>query len=311
MNQQDHDLLQKIDLQLTVFDQQKRKLPGIADAANRRALLGQIFESMRRIRYISVMGKRKLSPLRSDPSSHLFDPLLAAILHQRQGNIDEACWLVFLSVHFGKHRNGGWRYVREIYGRLGEGVLWDWPHISEDPESFRKWLAAHYATLKRPGAGFGNHRKYQSLSASKPNGTAAALISYVKWINPPRTHKLFLAEAQTQGGSDPRKVFARLYHSMDCVISFGRTAKFDYLTMLGKIGLANIEPGSTFMDGATGPLSGARLLFGGGKDVALRRAELDGWLVELGTALGIGMQVVEDALCNWQKSPATFKPFRG
>ena len=98
------------------------------------------------------------------------------------------------------------------------------------------------------------------------------------------------------------------------VASFGRTAKFDYLTMIGKLGLAPIEPGSTYMHGATGPLSGARLLFGGRKTAPLTRSDLEAWLVELEARLHLGthgMQVLEDALCNWQKNPRTFVPFRG
>jgi hypothetical protein len=39
--------------------------------------------------------------------------------------------------------------------------------------------------------------------------------------------------------------------------------------------------------------------------------ELDAWVVELGAALQIGMQEMEDSLCNWQKSPADFRRFRG
>jgi hypothetical protein len=38
---------------------------------------------------------------------------------------------------------------------------------------------------------------------------------------------------------------------------------------------------------------------------------LEEWLVQLGAGLGVGMQVLEDALCNWQKSPVQFKRFRG
>jgi hypothetical protein len=94
---------------------------------------------------------------------------------------------------------------------------------------------------------------------------------------------------------------------MDAVASFGRTARFDYLTMVGKLGLAQIEPGSTYMQGSTGPLQGARLLFG----EAASAAALDAWLVELDGVLDVGMQVLEDALCNWQKSPEKFIPFRG
>ena len=39
--------------------------------------------------------------------------------------------------------------------------------------------------------------------------------------------------------------------------------------------------------------------------------EIDAWLVQLEAQLGVGMQVLEDSLCNWQKSPAEFRRFRG
>jgi hypothetical protein len=91
------------------------------------------------------------------------------------------------------------------------------------------------------------------------------------------------------------------------VLRFGRLARFDYLAMLGKLGLAGIKPGSTYLNGATGPLRGARLLFG----VTANHSVLDGWLGELDEELQVGMQVMEDALCNWQKSPSVFEPFRG
>ena len=125
---------------------------------------------------------------------------------------------------------------------------------------------------------------------------------------------MLVQEAQNKVGGDPRKTFDYLYRSMDDVISFGRTARFDYLTMIGKLGLATIEPGSTYMKDATGPLNGARLLFGGCKTAALSWLDLDAWLVQLEAELNVGMQgmqVLEDALCNWQKSPGHFEPFRG
>jgi hypothetical protein len=61
------------------------------------------------------------------------------------------------------------------------------------------------------------------------------------------------------------------------------------------------------MHGSTGPVQGARLLFGNHENPV----NLDRWLVELDAELQVGMQVLEDALCNWQKSPERFKPFRG
>lgn len=107
-----------------------------------------------------------------------------------------------------------------------------------------------------------------------------------------------------------KATFEYLYRSMEAIASFGRTARFDYLTMLGKLGLAAIEPGSTFMEGATGPYAGAVLLFGR-TSPPMSRSALDNCVIRLGARLGVGMQVMEDALCNWQKSPSAFKPFRG
>lgn len=313
MRPKESSLARQLDAGLRTFDQQKRPLPGVRATANREAFVEQIVESIRRIRYVSVIIKRELSDLRADPSSDLFDPLKAAVLHRRQGNIEEAFWLVFLFVHFGKNRRTGWRLARDVYGSLGGAAHWDWARASSDPNGFRRWLAAHQATL-RGGDGiprhFGNHRKYESLDAASPKGTGAAVESYVRWVRSTGTHQMLIQEAQKQVDGDPRKTFSYLYRSMNKVERFGRTAKFDYLTMVGKLGLAPIEPGSTYMQGATGPLTGARLLFG--KSTAAATV-LDAWLVQLEAHLGLefGMQVLEDALCNWQKSPAKFKPFRG
>jgi hypothetical protein len=98
---------------------------------------------------------------------------------------------------------------------------------------------------------------------------------------------------------------------MESVYRFGRLGKFDYLTMLGKLALAPVEPGSAYMTGATGPVAGARLLFSGDPKADLSALWLDARLVDLDAYLGVGMQVLEDALCNWQKNPTRFRRFRG
>jgi hypothetical protein len=307
------ELGRKLEADLSSFGSDCHRLPGIAKKAERDAFLEQLVESIRRIRYISAIRERDISVLRANPNSELFDPIKAAIVRTREGQTDEAFWFVFLSVHFGKHRVNGWRLARDIYGRLGEEIVWDWVHVSCDPRGFRRWLRDAEFRLRNDGISrhFGNHRKYQSLDAQSDTGTGAAFESYVRWVRPPRTHRILFDEAYEQCGGDSRATFDLLYEAMKAVASFGRTARFDYLTMVGKLGLAPIEPGSTYMQGATGPLSGARLLFAGRSDANVTRARLDAWLVELGTNLGVGMQVLEDALCNWQKSPAEFHGFRG
>jgi len=294
------------------FSSKRYPLPGIARPQRRDALLEQIFESLHRIEYVQRIRERPISGNRANSSSDLFDPLKAAVLFQIHGDLDEAFWLVFFFVHFGKNARTGWRLARDVYGALGSSP-WNWPRASRDPHALRDWLASNQLTLQgRDGVErhFGNHRKYQSLDAGTPTGTGAAFETYIDWVGPTHSHQTRVRNALEETEGDPRRAFDWLYQSMDSVSSFGRTARFDYLTMVGKLGLAQIEPGSTYMQGATGPVSGARLLFGDNQK-ELTRPELDSRLIELGRAAGLGMQVLEDSLCNWQKSPDRFKPFRG
>ena len=308
----DSAMYQRLETELLSFDGGQIELPGIHDSAQRASLLDQFLESMRRVKYVSVIGARGLSDRRADPSDRMFDPLKAAILRLRQGSFEEAFWLVFLFVHFGKHARTGYGYSRGVYGRLGESGRWDWASTSVDPPGFRAWLDEHQTELKSKG-GFGNHRKYESLDGCSTRGTGAVVESYVRWIDPPRTHQQLMGQACQEAVGGPHEAFDGLYRTMNAVSRFGRTARFDYLSMVGKLGLAPIEPGSTYLKGSTGPIEGARLLFGGSRTVALSQLDLDEWLVKLEAHLDLGifgMQVLEDALCNWQKSPGSFMPFR-
>lgn len=308
------DLAGELDRKLVQFDREKRSLPGIKADANRAAFVSTLVESIRRVRFAIGLRDQAFSSSRADPNSELFDPLKAAVLHQRTGNTDEAFWLVFWAIHCGKHRKDGWRLARDLYGALG-AEPWTWAKTSSDPSAFREWLGRNEGIL-HGGDGvrrrFGNHRKYESLKVSAKRGTASVVESYVAWVAPPRTHMMLIKQAGDACGQQPRCMFDALYRSLNVVRGFGRTGKFDYLTMLGKLHLASIEPGSTYKQGATGPYSGAKLLFGrndAGEEYT--RRQVDGFLIELDQELNVGMQVWEDALCNWQKNPDRFKPFRG
>jgi len=307
MRPRDRQQAQTIDGALTLHHVAVRALPGIGPATLRAVFIDQVFDSIHRVEYARRLVGMTLGANRSDPNVAEFDPLKAAVLQHRQGNVEEACWLVFLFVHFGRDRSGGWGYVRSVFGRLGTGQPWDWASVSANLATFRAWLAANMDALKSRGAGFGNHRKYMSLDAYAPAGTGAAVDTYVGWVLDGKGHAALLADALDSVGGDPKAAFDVLYRSMQRVAGFGRTARFDYLTMLGKLGIAGIEPGRAYLTGATGPVKGANLLFGGTN----KPSTLDDWLVELDASLGIGMQVLEDALCNWQKSPGRYVAFRG
>jgi hypothetical protein len=308
----DVELAERLSQGIAAYEGDHGPLLGIGDPKAREVLIEQLLESERRVRFISTLLDRELHRDRADPSSELFDPYKAAVLHKRRGEFDEACWLVFLSVHFGKHAKSGWRYLREVYGALYVEAAWDWRRTSADPTSFREWLHSNQVELLRGDKrGFGNHRRYTSLDARSASGTGAAVQSYVEWVEHHGGHAGLFEWALLKGDTDSRKAFDALYRSMSAVASFGRLGKFDFLTMIGKLELAPIEPGSTYMPGATGPKSGACLLRTGTKACNWRVDQLDNMAIVLESYLGVGMQVMEDALCNWQKSPLDFVRFRG
>src|SRR5687767_649530 len=100
------------------FEADVAPLVGLGSTQRREVFVAQLIESQRRNRYIETLRKGVLSSSALDSSSGSFDPLKGAILSQRAGDHDEACWLVFLSVHFGRHRHNGWDLASQFYGRL-------------------------------------------------------------------------------------------------------------------------------------------------------------------------------------------------
>lgn len=287
-------------------------MPGINTTQNLECLIKQIVDSVRRIKYISLIKENAYESAHiADPNYSHFDPIKAAIWHKSQGNVDEAFWLIFLFVHFGKHAIKEWKLVKDIYGQLGTGQLWDWEAINNEPNLFRAWLNQNQEALK--GGRFGNHRKYESLDAIKATGTASILASYVNWVNTYGSHTQMISEAIHSVGDDEETLFNYLYKSMGDVIRFGRTAKFDYLTMIGKLDLAKITPGSAYLNEATGPRRGVCLLFEGSTEAKVSAKELEAKLRELNAYLELyyGWQVLEDSLCNWQKDPITYVYFKG
>lgn len=286
-----------------------RPLPGLRDKAHLDSLIEQMLESIHRVRYVKVQLKRPHDPARANPESDIFDPILGAIVRMSEGDLDEAAWLTFLSTHCGRHLKLGWRLSRLIYA--GDGKPWTWERLIAAPASFSAWVGKNQSYLAPDGsAGFGNHRKYESLRADSSRPTGRVVESYARWVGPAGHAALFDAVSSEAGG-DRGKAFDILYQKADALLGFGRMGRFDFLTMLGKLELADIEPAIPYMTGATGPQSGARLLFYGSPVAPAKVSILDAIVAEFGQRLGLGMQVMEDSICNWQKSPGKFKSFRG
>jgi hypothetical protein len=292
--------------------QEDFELPGLNNVQRQEVFIRQMIDSVRRVDFVRTVTKRDIHSDRADGLNPDFDPIRAALLGQRRGEFDEACWLAFLFVHFGRHPVSGYRYVREFYSALGQRSPWTFAAVSSDVAGMKAWLDKNENELRRgTQRGFGNHRKYLSLSGTKQNGTGHAFETYVNWVNAAGNHASLFDKALIQANHNPAQAFELLYQSMRSVASFGRIGRFDYLTMIQKLGFANIKPGRPYLDASTkGPNKGARLLFeGGAQQHSL--AELERRVQVLGARLGVGMQEMEDAMCNWGKNPSIYKYFKG
>ncbi|WP_245485435.1 hypothetical protein [Rhizobium leguminosarum] len=282
-----------------------RPLPGVAVENAIETLAMQFVASLRREDYYAAVQQKKLSADRADPNSAHFEAERAVAYHLQNGDVEEAGWLVFLMTHFARPADTGWLRLKDVYGKLGQGV-WTWKKVSANHAAFSDWVYANSDAIRGK---FGNHRKYESLEEGTKRELSKVVQSYIDLVG--NSHRTFFSQAVRDAGNDPSVIFDHLYRRMSAVLSFGRLAKFDYLALIGRYNIAPISAGSAYLSGATGPASGARLLFLGDPDGVASAKQLQLLLDELDHSLSVGMAVMEDALCNWQKSPTEFIHFRG
>lgn len=281
---------------------------GLTTAARKSVFAGQLVDSVRRIAYLNLLSARSVSPNLHIPYSGSFDPLAGGVVLARGNQIDDAYWLIYLATHFGKHKADGWNLTEDFYGRFGQGGVWDWATASQDPQAIENWIVANFPQVTGAGRSrrFGNHRKFETLKPG-PKGTGYALRSYIDWIGGYGSHQAVISAAQQQVGQNPRDVFAYLYRELENVEKLGRLGKFDLLCNLSNLMIAPIYPNSAYIKESTGPKMGAKLMFGG----ALSANALDAACIDLSEYLDVSPQVIEDSLCNWQKSPQSYIYFRG
>lgn len=309
------DLIQNF-LKLLEAKEVSSSCKGLINHERRLVLAKQLADSVRRIQYVKTLGTRGVSELRANPYSELFDPLKAAIHFKNREEIDEAFWLVFLATHFGKSTTSGWRLCSDIYGAMGNQEIWTWRRVCSDLNGFREWYGQASRQMASDGIvrRFSNHRKFESLKPDTAKSVPNVVESYVHWVGGHNSHVARLEEALYAIGHDSELLFGYLYESIQRnVLSFGRLASFDHVTMLSKIGLVEAYPQIAYLADSSGPRQGASLLIYGHKG-DMRSAAMEAKLKDLAKTLNLGdfaMQILEDALCNWQKNPEVYKYFRG
>ena len=301
-------LTKSIEQGLTRYSNSTRILTGLRSPIETNILARQLVDTVRRVEYAHKIASRQWSIAVTTPYSGCFDPLKAATHHRNNGALDEACWCIFLSTHCGRHVKDGWLLSEQIYGGLSSQPVWTWSNISNSVQNFENWFRGN---VNQISGKFGNHRKFESFN--KLN-TIETIETYITWVQNAGSHSALLANATQQPRVTPQSAFSELYSNMSHVSRFGRIGKFDYLTMLAKLGLANLEPGKAYLSGSTGPIKGTRLLITGSETGSLTAAEGEQVISQLKNFLPITsmyMQVMEDGICNWQKYPRHYVHFGG
>ncbi|WP_299912713.1 hypothetical protein [uncultured Paracoccus sp.] len=292
------------------YQQAHGELLGLRSNAAKDTLVQQMIASLRRTEYIRFLDHKVHSPRRSDPHDAMFDPLIAAHMLRNEGHLDEAVWHVFLATQFGKHAVDGWKLCANIFGSFGQGPIWTKEEYAKRPLEFETMLNenSQYLQVAERAGRYSNHRQYVSR---KPDNISKTFREAYVWLFQYGSFADHVRDVHRRQGQEPAGAFDELYHSMRTVHSYGRLGAFDFLTMIGKLELAPILPGSTYLVGATGPLRGARLLFHGATDFPIKERELQIHFDRLDDFLNIGKQPLEDSVCNWQKNPEKFVHFRG
>jgi len=285
---------------------------GLTNDTRAETLAKQLVDSIRRISYIYIVCERSYDGKGVDPTSSVFDPYKLISNFVKKGETEEAYWLCFLVTYCGKNLKNGWSSLKTIYA--GNGKINYWKNISQNTEDFLDWLDQIGPTIK---TGFGNHRKYETFQPTKGKGPRSVISSYlnlVKSTDGSYCQKEYYDNCKQEYGDDPEELFDSLYKKETSkIVRFGRLSKFDYLTLLTKVGLIALEPPEAYIGSSTGPKSGLSLLFLNNS----RTSKPSSWhkqKMALLKFLDLGplkMQVLEDALCNWQKSPSKYISFRG
>ena len=226
-------------------------LPGINDQIAQDVFIKQILDSIRRVQFVYTQRQRNISFICTDPYSPAFDPIKAAIYYSENDQTEEAYWLIFLSTFCGKHGSKHWEMLIQFYSLLGSKQNLTWDFITNNFVQFSTWYEQNYSSITRA---FGNHRKFETLKKDSTGSPIAVFDSYIHWVG--NSHLEMTANAIKVVGDEPKILFDYFYNSMSIVKQFGRTSRFDYLAMLGKVGLVNIEPPSVYLNNSTGPIRG-------------------------------------------------------
>ena len=306
---------------LKEIDPEGSKFPGIKDKPNRKALVDEIIDSARRVNIVrKIPKKRKNCKVDSDfwnPKNDKFNPKFGAVELKKDGQFDEAVWLIFLHIHFGEDCGCGsscspiqkscLNLLKEFYSKFGSNSRLTFKEFKKyDLKKFLSIPGMTKQNLNSLGS-YSNHRQREKY---EPEYIYRILSEYRdKFLSSHGNFSDLIKSISPKTKKYPewyfKYLFSLLFPRPKRIFRFGRLAVFDFLATLGNLDILPLEPDSTHLLEATGPLKGANALINNDKNIKNSKNDyilyIEQIVDNLDDSLKIGKHALEDCLCNWQK----------
>jgi len=238
-----------------------------------------------------------------------FNPMVLAMWHYQENNINEAYWLLFLCSYIAKYLDQDHNLIQNIYGALENKRIWTWEKVSNHIKDFKIWLQTNQPILTKKGK-LGDIYKEPSFSQHRAAVMGNDIESYVNWIS---SHQLSnIIKNQSTGNFD------QLYQSMNRSIACDKFITFDFIALLENIGISKITPTNLYLNEIMLPKKAAKLIVYGEKKLQrVSLLELNEIMISLVNHLDLpfGFKVIQAVLVKlgadkyWSKGQNFRKPY--
>ncbi len=260
-------------------------------------LAAQTFDSIRRIQiYDTYRLKSQQAVQAKETFIHTSNPF---VLAQRSDlNLLNRTWIIYLATYFGKSNKSHWELFNRASFRQDQSLI-KFDEIQADLDNYFNYLLSFEFF---DSCSYSNHRKYTAKRLTGDKGLFRSMEYFVNNIYNYSTGN--------------KMEFHEMYVLSQKIPNFGRLGGFDFTSALVKCRLNVKEPKSMYANHSTGPLQGLELLLKLTNNNASKSSQIQlsfdlmDWFFKNSKIFMVG-QVLEDAICNWQKNTKRYIRYIG
>lgn len=267
------------------------------DSLKLNVLAKQTYDSIRRIQVYNAYGlKADEAAYKKLPFSYTSNPFILA--QRSELNIQNKVWIIYLATYFGKSNKSKWELFNRAVFKKDQSFI-NFDQIKTDLNNYFNYLSSVDFFEK---CTYSNHRKFTAKSLIGDKGLFKSIEYFVTNI------ELYCPENEMD--------FHDMYKLSLKIPNFGRLAAFDFTSSLAKLKLNIKEPKSMYAEHSTGPLKALELLLNlTNKQISkASKKQLESDIMEWfnsNTKIFMVGQVLEDAICNWQKNTLKYVSYSG